>query len=61
MTLLSRDLNVAILGGSAVILEHVMYLHAEMANPANGQIQVNPEAYQPAGISAGANLSVVAG
>jgi len=49
MTLLSRDLNVAILGGSAVILEHVMYLHAEMASPSDGQIQASPEAYQPAG------------
>lgn len=58
LTILSRDLNVAILGGSAIILEHVMYLHAEMANPSNGQIEVNPEAYQPAGISAGANLSL---
>ena len=58
MTLLSRDLNVAILGGSTVILEHVMYLHASMANPQNGQIEASPEAYQPAGMSAGANVSL---
>jgi hypothetical protein len=49
VALLSRDLNVAILGGAAVCLEHVMYLHSEIANPANGQIEVNPAAYQPAG------------
>lgn len=59
LTLLSRDLNVAILGGAAVIAEHTMYLHAEMSNPANGQIEVSPEAYQPAGVSAGANISLV--
>lgn len=58
LTLLSRDLNVAILGGATVILEHTMYLHAEMVSPGTGQIEVNPEAYQPAGVSAGANLSL---
>ena len=60
MTLLSRDLNVAILGGGASVLEHVMHLHAEMANPANGQIAAvtSQAAYQPAG---GAQLSAVAG
>lgn len=54
VTLLSRDLNVAILGGSMVILEHTMYLHGEMASPGNGQIEVSPDAYQPAGTAAGA-------
>jgi hypothetical protein len=49
MTLLSRDLNTAILGGSAIILEHVMYLHADMASPASGRIQASPQAYQAAG------------
>ena len=58
MTLLSRDLNVAILGGAAVLAEHTMYLHGEMVSPGTGQIEVNPEAYQPAGVSAGANLSL---
>lgn len=59
MTMLSRDLNVAILGFGAVLLEHTMHLHAEMASPANGQIAiVNPAAYQPAG---GAQLQAVAG
>lgn len=48
MTLLSRDLNTTILGGAALILEHVMYLHAEMASPSTGKVQVNPAAYQPA-------------
>jgi hypothetical protein len=54
MTLLSRDLNVAILGGAAVILEHTMYLHSEMASPANGQITVTPAEY-------GVGLAAVAG
>src|SRR5215469_6759430 len=58
MTLLSRDLNIAIAGGMAVILEHVMYLHADMASPSDGKIQVAPEAYQPAGIAAGANTAL---
>lgn len=48
MTLLSRDLNVAIIGGAAIILEHVMHLHADMASPADGRIAVNPAAYQQA-------------
>ena len=49
MTLLSRDLNVAIVGFSAVVLEHTMYLHSEMASPASGQIQASPAAYAAAG------------
>lgn len=49
LTVLSRDLNVAILGGGVVILEHMMYLHAEMASPADGQVAASPAAYQPAG------------
>ena len=61
MTLLSRDLNVAILGFGAVMLEHTMHLHAEMASPANGQIaQMSaPASYQPAGGSV--QLAAVAG
>lgn len=58
VTLLSRDLNVAILGGAAIILEHVMLLHAEMANPANGMVEVSPSAYVPG--SPQASLSIVA-
>lgn len=60
LTVLSRDLNVAILGGMAVVMEHVMYLHADMASPGNGQIEVSPEAYQPAGMSAGSNMPLAA-
>lgn len=48
MSLLSRDLNVVILGGAAIILEHTMYLHADLASPADGKISVNPAAYQQA-------------
>lgn len=60
MTMLSRDLNVAILGFGAIVLEHTMHLHAEMASPANGQIAAmsSAAAYQPAG---GAQLQAVAG
>jgi hypothetical protein len=57
--LLSRDLNVAILGFGAVMLEHTMHLHAEMVSPADGQIAAAPQAYAPAGGSAA--LSAVAG
>jgi hypothetical protein len=52
MTLLSRDLNVAILGFGAVVLEHTKYLHSEMASPASGQIQATPQAYAAAGTGA---------
>ncbi|MGH3121725.1 MAG: hypothetical protein ACRDPY_33625 [Streptosporangiaceae bacterium] len=52
MTLLTKDLNVAILGFGAVALEHTMHLHAEMASPANGQIAANPAAYAAAGSTA---------
>ena len=52
VTLLSRDLNVAILGGGTVIMEHAMYLHADMANPANGQIVPKAGSYQPAPLTA---------
>lgn len=58
VTLFTRDLNVALTGGAMVLAEHVMYLHAEMASPANGQIQPKPGAYSPAAVAA--NLSVVA-
>ena len=52
VTLMTRDLNVALLGGGTLVLEHVMYLHADMANPANGQITTNPAAYGPAPLQA---------
>ena len=52
MTLLSRDLNVAILGFAAVVLEHTKYLHSEMASPADGRIQASPAAYASAGAGA---------
>jgi hypothetical protein len=58
MTVLTRDLNVAILGFAAVAGEHVMHLHAEMTNPANGQIEATPGAYQPPGA---AQLAAVPG
>jgi hypothetical protein len=56
MTMLSRDLNVAILGFGAIMIEHTLNLHAEMASPSDGQIQATPAAYQDAG-----TLSAVAG
>lgn len=48
VTLLSGDLNVAILGGAAVIAEEMTYRHALISNPSTGQIQVTPASYQPA-------------
>lgn len=59
ITLFTRDLNVAIIGGAMVAAEHVMYLHAEMSSPSTGQIQPKPGSYSPAPAVA-ANLSVVA-
>lgn len=58
MTILSRDLNTTILGGAAVILEHTMYLHADMASPADGRISTTPDAYETAGAL---GLAAVAG
>jgi hypothetical protein len=55
ITVMTRDINVAYIGGAMIILEHVMYLHADLASPANGEISVTPEAYQPAGVAAGSN------
>jgi hypothetical protein len=52
MTLLTRDLNVALLGGGMLVLEHVMYLHADMASPATGEIVPKPGAYSPPPIAA---------
>jgi len=52
MTLLSKDLNVAILGFGAIVLKHTTYLHAEMTNPGTGQIANTPSNYAAAGASA---------
>ena len=55
VTLMTRDLNVALLGGGTLVLEHIMYLHAEMSNPATGQIVPKPGAYSPPPLTAGAS------
>ena len=49
VSLLAKDPNIAILGGAAIIAEELSYRHALMTNPGNGQIQLTPQAYQPAG------------
>lgn len=50
VTLLTRDLNVVYIGGSMVILEHLSYLHADMASPAQGGgFSTAPQSYQAAG------------
>lgn len=50
VTLLTRDLNVVFIGGSMVILEHLSYLHADMASPAQGGgFTAAPQSYQAAG------------
>lgn len=48
ISLLAGDTNVIILGGAAVVAEELAYRHANMTNPATGQIQVTPQAYVPA-------------
>lgn len=47
--LLANDLNIAIMGGGAIVFEELSYRHALMASPANGQIEVTPSSYLPAG------------
>jgi hypothetical protein len=50
VTLLTRDLNVVFVGGSMLILEHLSYLHADMASPAQGGgFVATPQSYQAAG------------
>jgi hypothetical protein len=49
VTVLTRDVNVVFIGGSMIILEHVMYLHANMTEPSTGQIAPDAGAYAPAG------------
>jgi hypothetical protein len=53
VTVLTRDLNVVLIGGSMLILEHLSYLHANMSNPAaGGDVTATPAAYQAAGTPA---------
>lgn len=54
IALLAGDLNIVILGGAAVVAEELSYRHANMSNPGTGQIAITPQAYQPAGLPAGA-------
>lgn len=50
LTLLSRDPNIAILGGLAVIAEEIVYRHAHMSDPGTGKVApMTPAAYAPAG------------
>lgn len=61
VTLLAKDLNIAILGGAAIIAEELSYRHALMTHPGNGQIAVTPAAYQPASAPGSPVLAAVAG
>lgn len=47
--LLAQDLNIAILGGGAIVYEELTYRHALMASPSTGQVTVTPASYQPMG------------
>lgn len=49
VSVLSRDPNIVILGGAAVITQELCYRHAIMTNPATGKIHVTPDSYMPAG------------
>src|SRR5579859_2372986 len=49
IALLAGDMNIIILGGAAVVAEELSYRHANMSNPATGQIAVTPASYAPAG------------
>lgn len=57
--LLSRDHNVMILGGATVIANELSYRHADMTNPATGQIELNVGSYSPAEV--GATIVTAAG
>lgn len=46
--LITRDANVAILGGAAIVAEELTYRHAHMADEASGMIQITPTDYQQA-------------
>jgi hypothetical protein len=53
VTILTRDLNVVLIGGSMQLLEHLSYLHGNMSNPAaGGDVTATPASYQPAGAPA---------
>jgi hypothetical protein len=43
ITLLGRDLNVAILGGGTIIAEEFVYHHAHMSNPGTGKLAPPPD------------------
>ena len=50
LTLITRDANLGILGGSTIIAMEISYRHGIMANPLSGQLE-NPNpaaAYEPA-------------
>lgn len=48
VALLAKDMNIAILGGAAVVAEELCYRHALLVNPGTGKIAVTPASYQPA-------------
>lgn len=52
VTLLSRDVNPWILGGSAVIISDIMVRHANIASPADGKM-VADTGYGPSVVSQG--------
>ena len=50
VVLLSKDLNLGIFGGGAIIAEEFIYRHAHMSAPGTGKLaQITPAAYAPAG------------
>lgn len=49
LTLLARDANIGILGGSTIIAMELSYRHAIMADPMTGRMQnPSPSSYEPA-------------
>jgi hypothetical protein len=52
IALITRDMNIAILGGATIIGMEIHYRHAIMVNPQTNKVEPpNPSAYQPAGSS----------
>jgi hypothetical protein len=58
IALLTKDMNIAILGGATIIGMEIHYRHAIMVNPQTNKIEPpNPSEYQPAQLASVSNLT----
>lgn len=61
VALLSKDMNIMILGGATVIAEELCYRHALMTNPGTGLISITPQSYQSAAAPGSGSVAATAG